>query len=1258
MPRTGISVRLSNPGRVPRTRRACAVAATLATAAATVLIAAAPAAHAATASGGPGSASSWNEPLGTQGYATAVSSASKVWYMLGSGELTDVFYPETDNPDTFGLQYYVTDGSSFTDNEVSNTTHAITLADPDSLTWTQTNTATSGKYTITKTYVADPARSVILIDTTFTNKTSTPLNLYADYLPQLDNEGAGNSGSTDATSGDLVAQNGPVASALTSSVGFTTASTGYVGTSSSGESQLTSGYALSSPYSAASSAGHLDQTAQIPVAATGSTTFTLALAFDTTEAAAISDAATSLSTGFTSVESSFQTGWHAWNSGLNAPPNSVTGSGLTQYEVSLMEVKADEDKTYVGGFVASPSTPWGSSDSADGGSGQSGQHGYHLVWTRDEYEMASALLAAGDTTDANAALTYIFTYEEESSGQVKQNTWLNGNTVFGSNQQDEEADPIILAYQLGRTDASDYTSYIEPLAKYIASNGPTTQEERWEENGGYSPATISAEIAGLICASTIATDNGDSADAASWLALAKTWASDVAGWTYTTTGPYGNGDYFLRITPDGQANSGASISVANGGGSHDDRTVVDQSFLELVRLGILPATSAEITNSLAVTDAEIGVQLPEGQIDHRYDFDGYGETSSTGANWTGSGSGNPWPVLTGERGEYDVADGNLSGAASALATMAGAAANYQISEQVWAGANGVNGFTTGKPDNSATPLMWAMAQYVRLAINISAGTDTDTPQVVCQTFSTCSTASKTAPPAPTNLTVTGTKINSVSLSWSGNALATGYQVYRSTAGGTATLVTTTTNNSYTDTGLSSTTAYTYYIVAVNGYGSSPDSASVTASTLTPGPPPAAPTGLISTAIGMTSVSLAWNSATDANGTVAGYDVYRSTGTGAATLVGTTSTSTVYTDSSVAASTTYKYYVTAFDTAGNMSAASNTLSVTTAAAPVLPAISAVSPTSASAGTQVTVTGTGFGATQGSGYLTFSDDGTNWGAPPDTATFTLDSWSNTAITFTVPTPSGSSGQFAVVPGSTATITVTDSVGTSNTEDLAITAGPTPAISAISPTSASAGTQVTLTGTNFGTTQGSSYVAFSDNGTNWGAPGDSATFTVDSWSSTAITFTVPTPSGSSGQWAVVPGSTATVKVSVSGQASNTENLPITAATSTGSVTETFDVTVPAGTPSTGQVYLAGNLSVLGEGQSDWAANGVLMTKVSSTLWTVTLTAAAPATLQYKYVLNGTWSNNEETSSCAYVANRSVNVDNGTENDTVANWEGYGGC
>jgi glucoamylase len=689
-----------------------------------------PAFAAGSAPGAPGANATWNES-NLQAFADSLGSSSKVWYSLGNGELENVFYPETDTPSTFGLQYIVTDGSSFTDTETANTTHTIALVDPTSLVWKQVNTATNGDFTITKTYIADPSRSVVLIQTTFDNLSSHALSLYADYLPQLNNDGMGNTGGTDATSGDLVSSNGSVSSALAASTGFTQTTTGYVGSTSDGSAQLASSHALTATYTSASTAGHIVQVAQIPVAASGSTTFTLALAFDASQSAAISDASASLTAGFSSLETSFESGWHTWISGLNAPPASVTGSSQLkqQYYVSLMEIKADEDKTYTGAFIAAPTDPWGSSTSAN----SAGDHGYHVVWTRDEYEMASALLAAGDSADANAALQYIFQYEEESSGAVKQNSFLNGTAVFGSLQMDEVADPIILAYQLGATNSTDWAS-VQNLANYLVSNGPYTPEERWEENGGYSPATMAAEIAGLVCASVIATDNGNSADASTYLSTADAFEQDLDADTYTTSGPYGSGDYYLRITSDAEPNNGTSISIANGGGSHDDRTVVDPSYLELVRLGVTAPTTTEIANTIPVVDSELEVSTPEGPIWHRYNFDGYGETSS-GGDYTGTGVGNPWPVLTGERGEYDVADGNLTGAQSMLQTMAGAAnSGYQISEQVWAGSTGTGGFTFGQADNSSTPLMWAMAQYVRLAIDISTGHDVDTPAVVADRY--------------------------------------------------------------------------------------------------------------------------------------------------------------------------------------------------------------------------------------------------------------------------------------------------------------------------------------------------------------------------------------------------------------------------------------------------------------------------------------------------------------------------------------------
>ena len=182
------------------------------------LIRVVPAAAAGSAPGAPGANATWNSNL--QAFADSLGSASKVWYTLGDGELENVFYPQADTPDTFGLQYIVTDGSTFTATETANTSHAISLTDPTSLIWQQVNTASNGDFKITKTYIADPSRSVMLIQTTFDNLSSGPLQLYADYLPQLDNEGMGNTGGTDSASGDLVASNGSVSSALASSTGF------------------------------------------------------------------------------------------------------------------------------------------------------------------------------------------------------------------------------------------------------------------------------------------------------------------------------------------------------------------------------------------------------------------------------------------------------------------------------------------------------------------------------------------------------------------------------------------------------------------------------------------------------------------------------------------------------------------------------------------------------------------------------------------------------------------------------------------------------------------------------------------------------------------------------------------------------------------------------------------------------------------------------------------------------------------------------
>jgi hypothetical protein len=203
----------------------------------------------------------------------------------------------------------------------------------------------------------------------------------------------------------------------------------------------------------------------------------------------------------------------------------------------------------------------------------------------------------------------------------------------------------------------------------------------------------------------------------------------------------------------------------------------------------------------------------------------------------------------------------------------------------------------------------------------------------------------------------------------------------------------------------------------------------------------------------------------------------------------------------------------------------------------PAITATSPSNPAPGDAVTLTGQNFGATEGSSYLTLAQGGTSWGAPYDGAKLTITNWSDTSITFDLPPDSGS---FPLLPGQPATITVTVAGQTSPaaTLNIAGTTAPAPSISSVSPASATAGSTVTLTGQNFGTTQDSSYLTLSEGNTSWGAPYDGAKLTITNWSPNSITFQLPPDSGS---FPLAPG-TADVTVTVGGQTSNSENITIT--------------------------------------------------------------------------------------------------------------------
>src|SRR5437588_9869436 len=387
--------------------------------------------------------------------------------------------------------------------------------------------------------------------------------LYVRFDPTINGNGRGGSGNGGGDSGIIDTSTGhnvpvafdtatksnaanrdyavPVYSALDASSPFIQVSNGFVGTASDGLVQLDASHSLTTTYTQAND-GNLVQTAQADISHGGQ--LTLALGFGTKQADAVSSAEGSLSTQFSQLIKSYEAGWAAYDAGLNAPPPNFSGvSGsrwhqlVAEYYLSANVVKASEDKTFPGAIVASLASPWGQAVSA-GDPNNLYFGSYREVFARDLYEAWTGLVLDGDLATAHEAVNFLFNNQQQPDGSMPRNSLLNGKTAPDSfnTQLDEVSYPIIMAYQLNMTKADLYQNHIKPAANFVISHGPSFGPERWEEQGGYSPSTIAAEIAGLVAAADLARANGDSASAAVWLGVADDWQRSVKGWTVTTTG--------------------------------------------------------------------------------------------------------------------------------------------------------------------------------------------------------------------------------------------------------------------------------------------------------------------------------------------------------------------------------------------------------------------------------------------------------------------------------------------------------------------------------------------------------------------------------------------------------------------------------------------------------------------------------------------------------------------------------------------------
>jgi glucan 1,4-alpha-glucosidase len=728
------------------------------------------------APGGPGADSHFDlsrkDCLGT-----ARNSTSKVWFTVADGVLSDVYYPTVDNTNVETLQYVVTDGRSFTDLQTRDMTYTVTPLDTRALACRITATARNRRYRIITDYVTDSEHDSVDMYIRFEalRGARSGYRLYIRYDPSINGNGGGGVTNTGGDSGAVLQVRGrgipiaydrntqseatnrtyavPVYSALAASRSFRAVENGFVGTPSDGLAQLDRVHRLIAAYNMAKD-GNLVQTVEI---GSPPPAFDLALGFGSSAGRAAGAATGTIKRGFKAVRRQYESLWHTYDRGLRRPQPSVAGIGaagwrrlVNEYYLSANVLKASEDKTFSGAILASMTAPWGQAVLADS-PGDAFYSGYREVWARDLYEIWTALFTDGDRNTAGQALGFMFFRQQQPDGSFPRNSLINGLPAPDSSglQMDECAYPIIMADQMGWNSHRFYKRHIKTDADFIVNNGPATGAERWEDQSGYSPSTIAAEIAGLVAAADIARKSHDYRSANLWQAVADQWRRSIREWTVTTNGPLAHHPYFIRLSKTGNANASVYYNVGNGGPTLDQRAIVDQGFLDFVRLGVLSARDKYVTESLPVVDRSIERHTASGPGWLRFTDDGYGDAAGTGVPWVTpfAGTGHPWPVLTGERAEYDLAAGRHSRAIALLETMRRFASPLGlIPEQDWDTRNlpaapfGTDsgtasiGFRNGQPDGSAGPLSWAEGQYVRLFLGVAAGQVVEQPSKVAERY--------------------------------------------------------------------------------------------------------------------------------------------------------------------------------------------------------------------------------------------------------------------------------------------------------------------------------------------------------------------------------------------------------------------------------------------------------------------------------------------------------------------------------------------
>lgn len=699
---------------------------------------------------------------------------SKVWFSLADGVLTETMYGLIHEAQIKDLRFVMASegGLSIEGENTSARTeylHVDARGRPLSPAYRVTTTDDAGRYEMVKQVFTDPDRNALVLRVTVKALTGdvTP---YLILEPHMANTGGGDR--AEATTNALTASEGNVHLTLRPSAPFETASAGFLGASDGLTDLKANGRLTNAWASTGDTPGAVVLTGALPTVAKGqSLTRDFVIGFGHSRAEAEGAADGSLATGLDEVLARFngegqRVGWEDYVASLDQLPrmaDQAMDGGKLAYASALM-LKVQEDRTHAGALIASLSNPWGETVDASKPS-----TGYKAVWPRDFYQVAMALLALGDEQTPAAAFRYLPQVQVRAdtpgntgaTGWFLQKTHVDGEIEWVGVQLDQTAMPIMLGWKLWKagviSDAemtAAYARMIKPAADFLVDGGkvgilwndatitpPYSQQERWEEQDGHSPSTTAAVISGLVTAADIARASGDAASANRYLAAADDYAGKIEQRMFTTEGALGDGHYFMRLSKTENPNSHALMGDNNGQPGQQQDKVVDGGFLELVRYGVRPANAPSILATLPEYDDTTLEPLfrvrydfgPAGDTTpgwRRYGVDGYGEDHVTGANYGVGGQmapgqrGRVWPFFTGERGHYELAAGTdvQTVRRTYVRGMERFAADgLMLPEQAWDGVGNSTPrqYRLGQPTDSATPLAWTHAEYLKLLRSVA-----------------------------------------------------------------------------------------------------------------------------------------------------------------------------------------------------------------------------------------------------------------------------------------------------------------------------------------------------------------------------------------------------------------------------------------------------------------------------------------------------------------------------------------------------------